>query len=218
MDHGFDAESTSALGVPLSRLPEEDFIPVKSEYCLEDFTIKVKLGKGAFGNVYLVELAPSLNAAPNQTEPLVFAMKVIDKATIYQNGLIRYAKTERDILANFSQSHFIVKLYFAFQNSKNVFLLLEYCPCGDLGKVLEVERRLSEEVARFYACEIILGLEYLHKNGVIYRDLKPDNILICSNGHIKLTDFGLSRMNVTDSFRSNSFCGTHAYLAPEIVT
>lgn len=81
-----------------------------------------------------------------------------------------------------------------------------------------MERRLSEEVARFYACEIILGLEYLHGNGVIYRDLKPDNILICGNGHIKLTDFGLSRMDVTDSFRSNSFCGTHAYLAPEIVT
>ena len=64
-------------------MPEEEFMPVKDEYCLEDFTIKVKLGKGAFGNVYLVELDPKMNAAPNQTEPLVFAMKVIDKATIY---------------------------------------------------------------------------------------------------------------------------------------
>jgi serine/threonine protein kinase len=79
-------------------------------------------------------------------------------------------------------------------------LLLEYCPCGDLGKVLEEERRLSEEVAKIYTCEILLALEYLHKNGVLYRDLKPDNILICENGHIKLADFGLSKMGVNEDF------------------
>ena len=71
-------------------------------------------------------------------------------------------KTEHDILATFTESHFIVKLYFAFQNSKNVFLVLEYCPCGDLGNYLKNERRFSEEVAKVYACEIILALEYLH--------------------------------------------------------
>ena len=96
-------------------------------------------------------------------------------------------------------------------------MLLEYCPCGDLGKYLETERRLSEEVAKIYTCEIILALEYLHKNGVIYRDLKPDNILVADNGHIKIADFGLSKTGATDDFNSNSFCGTHAYLAPEIV-
>ena len=73
-------------------------------------------------------------------------------------------------------------------------------------------------MARIYTCEILLALEYLHKNGVLYRDLKPDNILICQNGHIKLADFGLSKMGVDEDFKSNSFCGTHAYLAPEIVT
>ena len=181
----------------------------------------MKLGKGAFGNVYLVELAdPRLNGALTTPggEPLQFAMKVIDKATIYTHQLTKYAKTERDILALFTENNFLVKLYFAFQNSKNVFLLLEYCPCGDLGKYLESERRFSEEVARVYACELILALEYLHSNGVIYRDLKPDNILVCENGHIKLADFGLSKMNVNEEFSSNSFCGTHAYLAPEIVS
>ena len=76
--------------------------------------------------------------------------------------MTRYAKTERDILAEFTESNFIVKLYFAFQNTKNVFLLLEYCPCGDLGKVLEKEKRFAEEVARIYICEILLALEYLH--------------------------------------------------------
>ena len=121
-------------------------------------------------------------------------------------------------MANFTASNFIVKLYFAFQNSKNVFLVLEYCPCGDLGKYLETERRFSEEIAKIYACEIIIALEYLHSNGVIYRDLKPDNILVSANGHLKIADFGLSKMNVMDGANSNSFCGTHAYLAPEIVS
>lgn len=171
------------------------FVKTKDEYLLEDFKIVVKLGKGAFGNVYLIELDPSLNAAPNQTRPMRFALKVMDKATIMTQQLEKYVKTEHDILAKFTKSHFIVKLYFAFQNSKNVFLVLEYCPCGDLGKYLETERRFSEEVAKVYACEILLALEYLHKNGVIYRDLKPDNILVGENGHIKIADFGLSKMN-----------------------
>jgi len=144
-------------------------------------------------------------------------MKVMDKASIFTQGLESYVKTEHDILALHTKNNFLVKLFFAFQNSKNVFLVLEYCPCGDLGKYLETERRFSEEVAKIYACEIILGLESLHSNGVMYRDLKPDNILVAENGHIKIADFGLSKMNVGEDFSSNSFCGTHAYLAPEIV-
>ena len=98
-----------------------------------------------------------------------------------------------------------------------MFLVLEYCPCGDLGKYLE-QGSFSEEVAKIYACELILAIEYLHKNGVIYRDLKPDNILVAENGHIKLTDYGLSKMNCSDEFNSSSFCGTFAYLAPEMIS
>ena len=92
------------------------FIKVKEEYELSDFKIKVKLGKGAFGNVYLVELAdPQLNKAfSNGQKQMTFAMKVIDKATIFQQQLTKYAKTERDILAHFTESNFLVKLYFAF--------------------------------------------------------------------------------------------------------
>ena len=83
--------------------------------------------------------------------------------------------------------------------------------------MLEKEKRFLEEIARTYICEVLLALEYLHSNGVMYRDLKPDNILISASGHVKLADFGLSKMNVDENYNSNSFCGTHAYLAPEIV-
>ena len=76
---------------------------------------------------------------------------------------------------------------------------------------------MDEDIARIYACEILLGLEYLHSKGVLYRDLKPDNLLMSPAGHVKLADFGLSKMNVDESYTSNSFCGTHAYLAPEML-
>jgi serine/threonine protein kinase len=108
-------------------------------------------------------------------------------------------------------------MYFAFQNSKNVFLLLEYCPGGDLGKVLKKVRNFTEEIARIYICEVLLALEYLHSKNVMYRDLKPDNIMVDQYGHIKLVDFGLSKLNVDESYSSKSFLGTHAYLAPEIL-
>ena len=137
---------------------------------------------------------------------------------IFERNFTKYAMTERNILATCTESPFLVKLYFAFQNTKNAFLMLEYCPCGDLGKVLEKERRLSEEVARIYIAEILLALEYLHSQRVLYRDLKPDNVLISKTGHLKLADFGLSKIGVDDSYSSNSFLGTPAYLPPEIVT
>lgn len=83
--------------------------------------------------------------------------------------------------------------------------------------MLKKKKRLSEDEARFYIAEVILALEYLHSLGIIYRDLKPDNIIIESDGHIKLTDFGLSKENVESDFTSNSFVGTYAYAAPEVL-
>lgn len=164
-----------------------------------------------------MELSVDKNGADHKNT-LTFAMKVMSKAMIYEKNYTKYALTERNILATCTENPFLVKLYFAFQNSKNAFLMLEYCPCGDLGKVLERERRLSEEVARIYIAEILLALEYLHSQRVLYRDLKPDNVLISKTGHLKLADFGLSKMGVDESYSSTSFLGTPAYLPPEIVT
>lgn len=98
-----------------------------------------------------------------------------------------------------------------------MFLILEYCPGGDLGSVLNKERRFSEDRARMYMTEIILALEDLHKRDIIFRDLKPDNVVLDGDGHAKLTDFGLSKEGVKDNSQAKSFCGSVAYLAPEVL-
>lgn len=96
-------------------------------------------------------------------------------------------------------------------------MVLEHCPCGDVGDILKKERRFSEEVAKIYISEIVLAIEYIHSKGMMYRDLKPDNILLTADHHILLTDFGLSKLGIDDSYSSYSFCGSHAYLAPEML-
>ena len=94
---------------------------------------------------------------------------------------------------------------------------MEYCPCGDLKRILDTERTLNERVAKTYICEIIIAIEYLHDHNVIYRDLKPENVLIDSTGHLKLADFGLSKRTEGNTYSSTSFVGTPAYLSPDIL-
>ena len=94
---------------------------------------------------------------------------------------------------------------------------MEYCPNGDLAKHLLFEKRFSEEKAKFYICEVLLALENLHQRDIIFRDLKPDNVVLDSQGHAKLTDFGLSKEGINDNVITNSFCGSIAYLAPEML-
>ena len=108
-------------------------------------------------------------------------------------------------------------LNYAFQTRDKLFLILEYCPGGDLGKVLEKEKRFDEARARIYLAEILLALEDLHKRDIIFRDLKPDNVVLDTQGHALLTDFGLSKEGVLDNQAANSFCGSVAYLAPEML-
>jgi serine/threonine protein kinase len=91
---------------------------------------------------------------------------------------------------------FITHLHYAFQTDQKLFLVLEYCPGGDLGNLLSTKRKLSEDLARIYIAEILLALEALHKNMIIYRDLKPENVILDEDGHCKLTDFGLAKKNV----------------------
>lgn len=125
--------------------------------------------------------------------------------------------TERNVLS-LTNHPFIVKMNFAFQTADKLFLILDYCPGGDLGELLQREKRLSEDRVRIYLAETILALEDLHRRDVIFRDLKPDNIVLDNEGHALLTDFGLSKEGVLEhSTGAKSFCGSVAYLAPEML-
>jgi protein-serine/threonine kinase len=126
-------------------------------------------------------------------------------------------KTERKIL-EIIEHPFVAKLYYAFQNSEKLYLLTEYMPGGEMFYHLHKDIYFSEERTKFYISEIILALIYLHKNNIIYRDLKPENILLDEQGHIKLTDFGLSKIvNNINKDKTYTICGTPEYVAPEVL-
>ena len=172
-----------------------------------NFVCLALLGQGSFGEVYLVK--------KKDTDDF-YAMKVLDKCRIAKQNIFKYVLTERNVLS-VMHNPFIVKLNYAFQTSEKLFLLLDYCPGGDLSKQLQIQTRFSEEKAKFYICEIILALGELHKNNIIFRDLKPDNVVIDKEGHALLTDFGLARDGVVGKEIAKSFCGSIAYLAPEML-
>lgn len=112
---------------------------------------------------------------------------------------------------------FIVKLHRTFQDSKYLYMLMEPCLGGEIWTLLRRNKRFSDETAQFYVGCVILALDYLHDRGIIYRDLKPENLLLDSNGYVKLTDFGFSR-RLDQGQLAGTFCGTTEYLAPEIIT
>ncbi|CAG9316372.1 unnamed protein product [Blepharisma stoltei] len=172
-----------------------------------DFELLQELGKGSFGEVYLVRKTATQN---------LYAMKVLRKDRIMAQNLIKYALTERNVMS-YVKHPFIVSLNYAFQTPEKLFLILDYCPGGDLGLMLTKEKRFSEEKAKIYLAEVTLALEELHKKGIIFRDLKPDNVVIDEEGHALLTDFGLSKEGVHDNYVTKSFCGSLAYLAPEMI-
>lgn len=113
---------------------------------------------------------------------------------------------------------FITKLCYSFQNKSRLFLVMDFCPNGDLCNHIDEEERFSEEKARFYCACVVLALENLHKRDIIFRDLKPENVLIDDEGFAMLTDFGLSKEGVLEQINgTKSFCGSIAYLAPEMI-
>jgi len=124
--------------------------------------------------------------------------------------------TERRILESVRYP-FIVKMDYAFQTEEKLFFCLEYCPGGELFFYLSQIGRFKEDAARFYASNILLALEHLHGMNILYRDLKPENVLVGKDGYVKLTDFGLSKQNIIGNKDAKSLCGTAEYLSPEIL-
>lgn len=188
-------------------IDEEDEIKENLKVGPSDFEALSLLGKGSFGEVFLVRKADTSE---------LYAMKVLRKNKIMGQNLVRYAMTERNIMS-FLKHPFIVSLKFAFQTSDKLYLILDYCPGGDLGNLINKQKFIPEEQAKIYVCEILLAIEELHDRDIIFRDLKPDNVVIDKGGHALLTDFGLSKEGVDDGCTANSFCGSVAYLAPEML-
>ncbi|BGP36104.1 Cytochrome c oxidase subunit 1 [Rhodotorula toruloides] len=180
---------------------------------LGDFDILDTLGTGTFGRVLLVRLRTSPRR-PTQTQPHYFAMKVLEKNTIVRLRQVEHVNSERTTLAHVDHP-FVVNLFCTFQDEANLYMLLEFVQGGELFSHLRRAGRFSPDVSRFYIANLVLVLEHLHKQDIVYRDLKPENLLIGADGHIKVTDFGFAKY-VQD--RTFTLCGTPEYLAPEIIT
>ena len=178
------------------------------EVNFKSFTILGELGSGSFGKVYKV--------IKNDTKQ-VFAIKQLNKQFLINQKQLKYAIGECKIL-RYLRHPFIISMSFAFQTPKNLYMVLELCPNGDLMTHLSERSRFAESVARFYIAETILAVEYLHSLDIVYRDLKPENILLDRAGHIRLADFGLAKENVNPLNPAMSFCGSPAYLAPEMLS
>eukprot|EP00904_Undaria_pinnatifida_P008560 jgi/Undpi1/4834/HiC_scaffold_19.g08187.m1 len=144
-------------------------------------------------------------------------MKILKKGDVVRKRQVERTKIERRVLGNVEHP-FLMRLHYAFQTDNKLYLVLDYCPGGELFFHLSRYKRFPEGVVRFYAAELVLALKHLHDNNIIYRDIKPENILLDADGHIKLGDFGLAKDNVTDStFGAQSVCGTPEYMAPEVI-
>ncbi|EGR31541.1 protein kinase domain protein [Ichthyophthirius multifiliis] len=173
---------------------------------LDSFTLLNVIGKGSFSKVILVR---------KNDDQKLYALKIIKKKIIQQKKQYERVMTERNILIN-TNNPFIIKHYSSFQNKKKLFFLLEYCGGGELFNLLWRKKQFDEELSKFYVSQIILGLEYLHQQNIVYRDLKPENVLLDTDGYIKLADFGLSKI-IQENENMKSICGTNQYYAPELI-
>jgi serine/threonine protein kinase len=174
---------------------------------MDQFDILTVIGRGFYGKVMLVQ-----SKATGER----FALKTVRKAVLLKSNKVHTIIRERTILEKAS-SPFVVQLKFAFQTPAKFYLGLEYVPGGDLFRRMSgSDDEVTFDQARLYIAELSIALDYLHSAGVVYRDLKPENVLINSDGHLKLTDFGLAKRLDADDMTS-TFCGTPEYVAPEMI-
>lgn len=177
----------------------------KGKYSLTDFVIQRTLGTGSFGRVHLVRSVHNGR---------FYAIKVLKKARIVKMKQVEHTNDERRML-KIVDHPFLTRMWGTFQDARNLFMVMDYIEGGELFSLLRRSQRFPNQVAKFYAAEVVLALEYLHAQDIIYRDLKPENILLDRNGHIKITDFGFAK-EVKDV--TWTLCGTPDYIAPEVVS
>jgi serine/threonine protein kinase len=181
---------------------------------IADFTFIKRISRGAFGTVFL---------ARRERTGDIFAIKATPQRLLKQKNQIQRLEVERDILLRFS-SPYIVRFYYSFVGTNNCYLVTEFVPGGDLFSLLENVSSLDEDAAKFYGIQVLYALKHLRLNGIIHRDIKPDNILVTAEGRLKLTDFGLSYLGVVGRHSDDdvvattrSIVGTPDYVAPEII-
>uniref|UniRef100_A0A2K6UHX6 non-specific serine/threonine protein kinase n=1 Tax=Saimiri boliviensis boliviensis TaxID=39432 RepID=A0A2K6UHX6_SAIBB len=207
-----DEDEDEGCAVEL-RITEANLTGHEEKVSVENFELLKVLGTGAYGKVFLVRKAGGHDAGK------LYAMKVLRKAALVQRAKTQeHTRTERSVLELVRQAPFLVTLHYAFQTDAKLHLILDYVSGGEMFTHLYQRQYFKEAEVRVYGGEIVLALEHLHKLGIIYRDLKLENVLLDSEGHIVLTDFGLSKEFLTEEKeRTFSFCGTIEYMAPEII-
>merc|ERR1712141_733003 len=185
-------KETEFLRLKRSKLGVDDFDPIKV------------IGRGAFGEVRLVQKIDTGH---------VYAMKILRKTDMVAKEQLAHVRAERDILVEADHT-WVVKMYYSFQDPVNLYLIMEFLPGGDMMTLLMKKDTLSEECSQFYVMETALAIDYIHNLGFIHRDIKPDNLLLDANGHIKLSDFGLctglQKSHRTDFYRHLS----HSHIKP----
>lgn len=217
-----DSASSSDSNLQVTSSPNKDDDKCQRIPCENDYEVLKLISNGAYGAVYLVK---------EKTTRQRFAMKKINKNNLMLRNQVEQVFAERDIMS-FTDNPFVVSMYCSFETKKHLCLVMEYVEGGDCANLLKNIGPLPPDMARFYFAETVLAVEYLHSYGIVHRDLKPDNLLITALGHIKLTDFGLSKMGLmslatnlyegyidrdTRQFSDKQVFGTPEYIAPEVI-